>query len=159
MDRALDNLRGTETVEVRRRFDASPEEVFRAWVTPRLIEQWWGPEGFRTTVASLDLRVGGAFRFDMLSPTGSRGATAGIYREIDPPRRLVFDATEHCNCDLPSGEMPQLDPARVIVAFVGRGAGTEVTVTHAGLSSAAIGLRVDGGWSSSLGRLAAVLSF
>ena len=144
-------------VTARRRYPAAPEEVFSAWVDPELIERWWGPAGFRTRVESLDLRVGGAFRFLMLSPSGSEGATAGVFLEIDRPRRLVFEATEHCNCDLPEGETPQLEPALVTVEFHARGAETEVVVRHEGLVSARVAGRFEGGWGSSLACLAELI--
>ena len=153
MKSAASTITGTETVVVRRTIDATPEQVFQAWVEPELIEEWWGPEGFRSTVEFLDLRVGGAFRFAMLSPTGSQGGTAGIILEMDPPRRLVFKMTEHCNCDLPPGAEPQLESAVVTVDFVAKGASTEVVVEHAGLSTVAIGGRAGAGWASSLSRL------
>lgn len=42
---------------------ATAQEVFDAWVTPELIEQWWGPEGFTAKVHELDLTEGGRFIF------------------------------------------------------------------------------------------------
>ena len=153
MKTAASPIAGTETVVIRRTIDATPEQVFQAWVDPQMIEEWWGPEGFRSTVEFLDLRVGGAFRFAMLSPTGSEGGTAGIILEMDPPRRLVFEMTEHCNCDLPPDADAQLESAIVAVDFVSKGSSTEVVVEHTGLSSAAIGGRINDGWTSSLSRL------
>ena len=141
---------------VRRHFDARPAEIFEAWVTPALVELWWGPEGFRTEVEGLDLRVGGAFRFDMISPLGTRGATAGVFRVIDPPRRLAFDMTEHCNCDLPPGAEPQLETSFVTVDFNAVGGGTEVVIQHERLSSEDIAGRFSMGWASSLGCLVAL---
>lgn len=31
-------------------FDAPRELVFDAWTDPRHLAQWWGPNGFRTTI-------------------------------------------------------------------------------------------------------------
>ena len=142
------------SVTARRRYPATPDEVFSAWVDPELIARWWGPAGFTTRVERLDLRVGGAFRFAMSSPRGSEGATAGVFLEILRPRRLVFEVTEHCNCDLPAGESPQLETALVTVEFHPRGAETEVVVRHEGLASASLAGRFEGGWGSSLACLA-----
>lgn len=117
-----------------------------------------GPEGFKTVVARLDAREGGAFHFEMISPTGSRGATAGVYREIVPGRRLVFDVTEHCNCDLPPGAEPQLERAEVTVEFVEVADTTTVQVIHRGLATEAVGARFRGGWGSGLECLARALA-
>jgi uncharacterized protein YndB with AHSA1/START domain len=39
----------------------------------------------------VDLRVGGAYRIDMLHDNGARRMThTGFYREIRPPEKLVF---------------------------------------------------------------------
>ena len=147
-------VRKGHSVTLRRRFAAAPEEVFSAWVDPELIERWWGPAGVATRVESLDLRVDGAFRFVMLLPNGSESVIAGVYLEIERPRRLVFGVTEQCNRDLPEGETPQLETALVTVAFRPRGAETEVVVRHEGLASGSIAGRFESGWGSSLACLA-----
>jgi hypothetical protein len=36
--------------------------VFNAWTDPVLVKRWWGPRGYTTPSAEIDLRVGGAFR-------------------------------------------------------------------------------------------------
>ena len=128
--------------------------MFRAWVDPGLVESWWGPEGFKIVVTELDAREGGAFRFEMISPTGSRGATAGIYREIVPTTRLVFEMTEHCNCDLPAGDAPQVERAEVCVEFREAGGYTTVRVVHRGLSPEVVSERFRTGWQSGLECLA-----
>ena len=42
-----------------RTFDATPEEVWGLWTTREGIDAWWGPDGFKVEVESLDLRPGG----------------------------------------------------------------------------------------------------
>ena len=46
------------TLVLRRTFEASRARVFRAWITPRALEQWFRPRGISMTVRSLDARVG-----------------------------------------------------------------------------------------------------
>lgn len=145
------------TVEITRRYRASASDVFRAWIDPALVEAWWGPDGFKTVVTELDAREGGAFRFEMISPTGSRGATAGHFREIVPDRRLVFDITEHCNCDLPPDAEPQLERGELTVEFREASGTTTVRVIHRGLASEAVGARFRAGWGSGLECLARAL--
>lgn len=78
------------TLRFTRRLAAPPERVFAAWTDPVQVACWWDPAGERLLRCEIDLRVGGGFTFV------SRGhpdiAFAGVYREIAPPTRLVFDA-------------------------------------------------------------------
>ncbi|MCB0866162.1 MAG: SRPBCC family protein [Solirubrobacterales bacterium] len=71
-----------------REFDAPPHLVWKAWTTPELIERWWGSQRGRVTSVEVDLRVGGAWRYEM-DARGTVVAFRGEYREIEEPRRLV----------------------------------------------------------------------
>lgn len=141
------------SVEARHTIDASPDEVFDAWVTPELIEAWWGPEGFTTVVRKLDLREGGRFVFEMTASDGVKSSTGGFYREIMRPDRLVMEFTEHCNANLPEGVEEQLEPSLVTVEFLARGPLTEIVVTHAQLRPTYAEL-ARFAWSSGLYKLA-----
>ena len=77
-------------VTVTRRFEASPETLFDAWLDPRSVGRWLfaTPEGTMERV-ELDPRVGGRF----LIAERRGGVLAehfGEYLEIDRPRRLAF---------------------------------------------------------------------
>lgn len=52
-----------------------------------------GPEGFSAPDIKVDLRVGGKYIFAMHGPKGSAWDkdiySAGVYKEIDPPAKLV----------------------------------------------------------------------
>jgi uncharacterized protein YndB with AHSA1/START domain len=39
------------------------DDVWELWTTKEGIESWWGPDGFRTRVLRLELRVGGALEY------------------------------------------------------------------------------------------------
>ena len=73
-----------------RTFDAPRDVVFRAWIEPERLRQWWGPTGFTNPVCELDPRPGGAIRIDMKSPDGVIYPMSGLFLEIAPPERLVF---------------------------------------------------------------------
>lgn len=72
------------------------------WTTKEGIESWWGPDGFKVEVESLDLQPGGQCVYAM-SATGPEQmefmTQAGMplithhsltYTEFDPPRRLAY---------------------------------------------------------------------
>jgi uncharacterized protein YndB with AHSA1/START domain len=80
---------------ISRIIDAPREEVFKAWIDPRQLAQWWGPYGMSTPVCEMDLRPGGVFRTVMRAPDGTEYPTKGVFLEIVPPERIVFsDAFE-----------------------------------------------------------------
>ena len=47
-------------LSITRVIKASPEKLFDAWTDPRLLLQWWGPEGTTTPEYAFDVKVGGA---------------------------------------------------------------------------------------------------
>jgi uncharacterized protein YndB with AHSA1/START domain len=78
------------TLVLTRVLDAPREQVFRAWTDPNRVAQWWGPQGFVTTLCEMDIRPGGAYRFCMRSPAGTDHWKRGVYHEIVAPERIVF---------------------------------------------------------------------
>lgn len=83
--------RTTNTIVLTRKFTAPRTEVFEAWTQPEQVASWWDPSGARLSKCEIDLRPGGAFSFVPQGPED--GPTFdGIYREIAPPKKLVFEA-------------------------------------------------------------------
>jgi uncharacterized protein YndB with AHSA1/START domain len=78
------------TIVTTRLFDAPRELVFEAWIDPAHIAQWWGPDGFTTTIHEMDVRPGGVWRFIMHGPDGVDYPNHVIYTEVAPPERLVY---------------------------------------------------------------------
>ena len=77
-------------ISMTRVFDAPRELVYQAHTDPKHIAQWWGPRGQTTTVETMDVRPGGAWRFVQHDPEGNEYAFRGEFREVVPPERLVF---------------------------------------------------------------------
>jgi uncharacterized protein YndB with AHSA1/START domain len=89
MARAAPAAAEDRVLRLEREFRAPPERVFAAFTDPKLLAQWWGPEGMTCPVCEIDLRVGGRYRTCMRGDSGDHWLS-GVYREIVPPRRLVF---------------------------------------------------------------------
>lgn len=66
------------------------ERVFRAIAEPGRIARWWGPAGFRNTIASFDFREGGEWKFTMHGPDGTDYPNHARFEAIDAPRSLVL---------------------------------------------------------------------
>jgi uncharacterized protein YndB with AHSA1/START domain len=76
-------------VLITREFDAPRDLVWRAWTTPDLVRRWWSAKRGEATVAEIDLRVGGKWRYAMVADKGFEVGFHGEYREIVPNERLV----------------------------------------------------------------------
>jgi uncharacterized protein YndB with AHSA1/START domain len=80
---------GKPTIVLERLFDAPRELVFEAVTRADLVRRWWGFRDSELTECRIDLRPGGAWRIVLRMPDGSTHGFGGVYREIEPPARLV----------------------------------------------------------------------
>jgi uncharacterized protein YndB with AHSA1/START domain len=78
-----------EQILITREFDASRHLVYEAFTTPELVRRWWSANRGEVTVAEIDLRVGGTWRYVMVTQEGFEVAFHGEYREIVPNERIV----------------------------------------------------------------------
>jgi uncharacterized protein YndB with AHSA1/START domain len=136
-----------QTLRMTRRFDASPERMFDAWINPTIAARWLfttpASEGHTT---ELDVRVGGAWKI-VDRRDGMAFTALGEYRVIDRPRRLVF-----------SFGMPQFSPAMadVVVEFAPDGDGCLMTLSQNGMHLDHIKPTTDG-WNDMFDSLSGLL--
>ena len=78
-----------EQILITREFDAPKHLVYRAWTTPELVKRWWNANRGEVTVAEIDLRVGGRWRYVMVADGGFEVGFHGEYREIVANERIV----------------------------------------------------------------------
>ena len=78
-----------EQILITREFAAPRHLVYRAWTTPELVKRWWSARRGEMTIAEIDLRVGGRWRYVMVASGGFEVAFHGEYREIVPSERIV----------------------------------------------------------------------
>jgi uncharacterized protein YndB with AHSA1/START domain len=78
-----------QTIQITREFDAPKHLVYKAWTTPELVKRWWHANRGEMTVAEIDLRVGGTWRYVSVTPDGFEVAFHGEYRELVPDERIV----------------------------------------------------------------------
>ena len=139
-----------------RTLKAPRERVWRAWTDPVRMAAWWGPKGFTNPVCEMDVRPGGRIRILMRAPDGSDHPMSGIFREVVPPERLVWDAS------------PEDDQgvayARTVttVAFAETAGGGTLLTVHTVMTELmdlgpGIGQEMEQGWSQSFDRLADLL--
>jgi uncharacterized protein YndB with AHSA1/START domain len=145
---------------ITRVFDAPRGLVWKAWTDPELFKRWWGPKNFTAPVSRIDLRVGGKYLACMRSAEGRDFWSTGVYREIDPLKRLVFTdsfADENGNV-VPASryDMPGDWPLELLVTvtFDETDGRTTMVLKHAGIPSGEMSDLTRDGWQESFDKLA-----
>ena len=105
---------------ITREFDAPRHLVYKAWTTPELIKRWWSGDRGEVTVADVDLRVGGTWRYAMTANGGFEVAFHGEFREIVADERIV-------STEIYEG-MPDAGAALNTVTFTEQGGHTTLTI-------------------------------
>jgi len=77
-------------IVITRVFDAPRELVFEVWTDPKHVAQWWGPNGFTTTIHEMDVRPGGVWRHTMHGPDGKDYPNKSTFIEVVKPERIVY---------------------------------------------------------------------
>ena len=75
---------------VSRTINAPRHIVWKAWVTPEYLEQWWVPRPMTARLTAFDLHPGGAFDLKMFAPDGNESDVTGSFLEIVNQERIVF---------------------------------------------------------------------
>src|SRR3989337_4363135 len=86
---AVVTLPADEQIEVTREFDAPRHLVYKALTTPELVKRWWNAKRGEVTTCEIDLRVGGKWRYVMVTDDGFEVGFHGEFREIVPNERIV----------------------------------------------------------------------
>jgi uncharacterized protein YndB with AHSA1/START domain len=82
-----------EQILITREFDAPKHLVWQAFTTPELVKRWWSAKRGEMTIADIDLRVGGKWRYVMVTEDGMEVGFHGEYREVVPGERIVSTET------------------------------------------------------------------
>jgi uncharacterized protein YndB with AHSA1/START domain len=77
-------------IRFRRCVAATAETVFAAWTTPAALLRWWGPPDLPLVECTLDLRVGGSYRFVHRASDGGQLVFTGTYEAIHRPTLLRY---------------------------------------------------------------------
>ena len=81
----------TPVVRLTRTIPAEPSRVYRAWLDPDLIRQWFAPSDWAVVDAAVDERVGGRHSIHHRDAAGSDvGGFESVLLDLVPDRRIVF---------------------------------------------------------------------
>jgi len=127
-------------------------QAFSAWADPSKIENWFGPKGYRAEVLEMDFRIGGRWRFKMISQSGDVSHHYGRYLAIEPDKLLSFTWESEEDIDLTQGR-----ETRVSVQFSAEAGGSQVTLVHERLPTPQAKQVLEFGWSSGMPKLGQLL--
>ncbi len=137
------------SLTLKRHIKASPAKVFAAWTDGAQLARWMGPQGVTTLRADIDAQVGGRYAILMRSPDGEEHHVSGVYREVEPDRRLVFTWAWRSTPERES---------LVTVALKPDGDGTMLTLTHEKFFDEDARDHHQHGWSGALDKLEAIFA-
>src|SRR5687768_11109316 len=79
---------GSSFVEVTRRFDATPAQLFKISTDPELVAQWLGPREGEMTVETYDVRSGGSYRYIHRDDAGEY-PFRGVFHTVEQDKLII----------------------------------------------------------------------
>jgi len=136
---------------ITRVFRAGIDHVYDYISKPEHILEWWGPQGMNVPVHDLTLGQPGPWMSEMRAPDGRSFTVSGEVTDVDPPNSVAFTWAWHDE----DGARGHESSVRIDLEAVGEA--TRFTLTHSGLVDQASADSHREGWTSSLGKLEAVI--
>jgi uncharacterized protein YndB with AHSA1/START domain len=135
-------------VAVERIIRAPRSKVYRAFLDPDVLAQWMGPDGASVTVATVDERVGGEHKVEMLGSDGVHFTFDSTILELVPDERIVMTFRFAVGAE---------DTLLTVSFRDAEGGGTALRLEHERitLDGPLNTQSVDTGWSQTLAKLAA----
>ena len=147
----MNDVASETTLRLERLIPSPPELLFALWTEPAQLVRWWAPEGYEASVNDLDTRPGGRWRVTMRRTDGGVVVTSGIYRIVEPPRRLVFTWAWEDESGARGHE------TEVVVSFEAAPGGTRVVLLQRRFESKQARDNHTVGWSSAFDRLTKIV--
>ena len=140
----------THTVQLHRVLRATPERIYRAFLSADAMAKWLPPYGFTCTVHHMDAKVGGTFKMSFTNFSSGKGHSfGGEYRELLANQRIRYSDTFD-DPNLP-GEM------ETTVSLTPVSCGTDVSIVQAGIPGVIPVEMCYLGWQESLAQLATLV--
>jgi uncharacterized protein YndB with AHSA1/START domain len=134
------------TIRLHRVLRASPEKIYRAFLTPDALAKWIPPNGFTCKVHHMDAKVGGTYQAAFTNfTTGNSHSFGGKYIELVPHGRIRYTGKFDPNAP---------DEMQTTVALKKVSCGTELSITQEGVPEVIPAEACYLGWQESLAQLA-----
>lgn len=97
------------SIHIKREFDANLELAWEAWTNPKLLDQWYAPNPYKTETKTLDFREGGFWHYALVNPKGTKHWSRYDYKIIETQKsimelRAFSDENGIVNPDFPQTE-------------------------------------------------------
>jgi pimeloyl-ACP methyl ester carboxylesterase/uncharacterized protein YndB with AHSA1/START domain len=154
----------THEMVLTRTFDAPVAKIWQAWTDGEWVKRWWGPVGFTSPLAKMDVRPGGRSLVCMSSAAYGDMYNTWTYSQVVPMKRMEFvqhftdkegKQLKPSEIGLPPG-IPAEVPHTIVFKDLGNGK-TEITITEKGYSSNAAMQMSKAGMSQCMDKLATAL--
>src|SRR3954454_431048 len=137
----------TSTIRLHRVLRATPDRVYRAFVSSEAKAKWLPPNGFTGKVHHDDANIGGSYKMSFTNfTTGKSHTFGGTYIELVPGERLRY--TDKFDDPRLPGEMQVTVTLKQVLV------GTEVNIVQEGIPDAIPVEMCYLGWQESLRNLA-----
>ena len=110
---------------IAREFDATRDQVWKAWTEKELLDQWWAPKPWKTSTRSLDFREGGTWIYAMKGPEGEVSWCRADFQSINAPKSYT---ASDAFCDESGKELTDFPKMLWKTDFLPTPAGTRVEV-------------------------------
>lgn len=77
------------TVEISKDFSVPVDKLYKAWISPDALKQWWSPMGKKLTEVKNEVRKGGTIEYKA-NKNGSPLVIKGEYEEVIEKEKLVY---------------------------------------------------------------------
>lgn len=136
-------------VTITRVFRVSVAELYGAWTDGALLQRWLVP-GTNTSVgATVDVRIGGRFRLDMLDGAGAACAFSGVYAGIVPGESLSMT----WRYEGPSELLARTESVLAVRFRSVDGGSSELRLEHAMLDEPLVARTYRAGWTACFDKL------
>ena len=99
--------KNTNTVFIKRAFDAAQSLVWDAFTKQEILDQWWAPQPWKSKTKYMNFREGGRRFYAMVSPEGQAHWSVQEFKSISPKsnfKMLNTFADKDENRELPGSE-------------------------------------------------------
>jgi uncharacterized protein YndB with AHSA1/START domain len=113
-------------LEAEKDFKVPVQELYKAWVTPEDLKQWWKPSENHLTTVELDIKQGGKLKYEFAGKEDKATLViTGEYKEVKENEKLVYS----WNWDVPADVIKPSEHV-LSINFISEGDGSKIHVVQ-----------------------------
>lgn len=99
----------TNTVHVKREFNADLSSVWSAWTEAQILDLWWAPAPWKSRTKNMEFKEGGQRLYAMVGPEGEEHWALADYTSIHPKTNVKWldafcDSEGNLNTEFPRSD-------------------------------------------------------